>query len=97
MSSMLVQVCQQLPDLGLLSSLAEGEGDYEHGGDGSVCRPGHNHLHCSQHSLHGYGALPYDRNVQPCAVSWEPGELSMPDSHYWNTVFLDLFDSFKSA
>ncbi len=84
---MLVQVCQQLPYLGLLSSLAEGEGDYEHGGDGSICRPGHNHLHCSQHPLHGYGALPYDRQVQPCAVSWEPGELLIPDSHYCNSLF----------
>lgn len=86
---MLVQVCQQLPDLGLLSSLAEGEEDCEHGGDGSICRLGHNHLHCSQHPLYGYGTLPYDTRVQPCAVSWEPGELSMPDSHY-NTVFFKL-------
>ena len=73
-SSLLVQVCQHVPDLGLLPSVAEGQGDREHGGHGSVCGPSHHHLHCAQHPVHGHGALPHDQGVQQRAVSGEPGE-----------------------
>lgn len=74
MPPLLVQICQQLPNLGLLPPVAESEGDRQHGGNGPIRRPGNHHLHRPQHPLHGNGALPHDQGVQQRALGRKSGE-----------------------
>lgn len=59
-SSLLVHVRQEVPDMGLLLLVAADEGVGEVHGDGPVPGSGHHHMHRAQHPLHGHGALPHD-------------------------------------
>lgn len=58
--SLLVQIRQEVPDLGLLPLVAEDEGLGEVHGDGSFPGPGYHRMHCAEHPLHGPGALSHD-------------------------------------
>lgn len=73
-SPLLVQVCQHLSDLGLLSSVAENQRSCQHGGHGPLCGPHHHSLHRPQHPFHGHGALPHDPTVWYGPLSWKPGK-----------------------
>lgn len=72
--SLLVQVCQHVPHLGVLSLLAEDQACSLLDCHGPICRPRHYHLHCPQHPLHGNGALPHDSPIWGCLVHWQLGE-----------------------
>lgn len=72
--SLLVQVCQHVPHLGVLSLLAEDQACGLLNCDGPICRPRHYHLHCPQHPLHGDGALPHDSSFWGRLVHWQLGE-----------------------
>lgn len=61
MSSMLVFICQKVPDMELLPLVAEVEGVGEVHGDGSFSGSWYHHMHRAQHPVHGSGALPHDR------------------------------------
>lgn len=61
--------------------MVKGETSRQPGCDGPVCWSGHHHLHCLKYTLYGHGALPYDRAVQQCAVSREPGKT------HWGFLF----------
>lgn len=54
--------------------MVKGETPGQPGGDGPVCGPGHHHLHCLEHTVHGHGALPHDGAVQQCALCRESGK-----------------------
>lgn len=71
---LLVHVCQEVPDMGLLPLVAAGEGVGEVHGDGSFSGSGYHHMHCAEHPLHGPGALPHDRRVQHHALSGQLGK-----------------------
>lgn len=58
--SLLVHICQEVPDMGLLPLVAEDEGVREVHGDGSFPGSRYHHMHCAEHALHGPGALPHD-------------------------------------
>ncbi len=59
-SSLLVHFCKKVPGVGLLPLVAAGEGLGEVHGDGSFPGSGYHHMHCTEHPLHGPGALPHD-------------------------------------
>lgn len=73
-SPLLVHICQDVPDMGMLPLVAEGEGVGDTDGDGSLPGPGHHHMHRAEHPLHGSGTLPYDGRVQHYALSGQFGE-----------------------
>lgn len=58
--SLLVHICQEVPDMGLLPLVAEDKGVGEDHGDGSFPGFRYHHMHCAEHPLHGPGALPND-------------------------------------
>lgn len=76
MPSLLVQVCQHLPHLGLLSEVAEDQENSQDDRDGPVCRPSYHHMYCYEYSVHGYGALPNVWGVQHHALCGKPGTQS---------------------
>ena len=54
-SSLLVQVCSHIPDLGMLSKVDEDKEESSSGRDGPICWPRHHHMHCPKHHVHGHG------------------------------------------
>lgn len=59
-SPLLVHLCQEVPDMGMLPLVATGEGVGDVDGDGSLPGPGYHHMHRAEHPLHGSGTLPHD-------------------------------------
>lgn len=80
--SLLVQVCQYLPYLGVLSILAEDQAHSLLDCHGSICWPGHHYLHCPQYPLHGHGALSNDTPVWEC-----PGDRQFGKKLQFSCVF----------
>lgn len=63
LSALLVQLFRRLPEMELLCALGDfQEVDVLHS-DGPIHGLVHHHLHCTQHHIHGYGALPHDNTV----------------------------------
>lgn len=59
-SPMLVHVCQEVFNMGLLPLVAKDKGVCKVHGDGSFPGSGDHHMHCAKHLVHGPGALPHD-------------------------------------
>lgn len=58
-SSLLVHICQEVPDLGQ-PLVAQDQGLGQANGYGSFPGSRHHHMHRAEHPLHGLGALPHD-------------------------------------
>lgn len=76
MSSLLVQICSQIPHLGVLSSVAENQENSKHDCDGPIYGPGYYLLHCTEHIIYGHGTSANGERVRKNVVCGKPGKLT---------------------